>query len=151
MTATRGDFRNYTRQDRNISAQIEQQVAAMKATLQAEIAANAQRAKDMDAQLAAMIAALAARSQAMDLGALQITVGSTLAVTTAGTQRMVLPFAGVRPTDVLWARPDEYLPVGYGLPQAMCRTAGQIEVRVVTPQLALGTTKTINLAITALR
>lgn len=158
MTATRDDFRRYSRMDRNISVQIEQQVAGLKATLQAEIAANAQRAKDMDAQLAAMItqlqaatAALEKRQQAVDLGSLPITVGSTLSLTTAGTQRMVLPFAGVRATDVLWARPDEYLPAGYGLPQVMCRNAGQLEVRITTPALALGTTKTINLAITALR
>ena len=165
MTASRGDFRNYNRMERNVNAQIEQQVSALKASFQAELAASEQRNKAMDAQLAAMdtqladmivklqaaTTALEKRPQATDLGIIAITVGQLLSLTTAGTQRMVLPFAGVRPTDVLWARPDEYLPVGYGLPQVMCRTAGQLEVRIVTPTLALGTTKTINLAITALR
>jgi hypothetical protein len=158
MTASRGDFRNYNRMERNFSAQIEQQVSALKATLQAELAASEQRAKIIDAQLAATIAKLEAataalekRPQATDLGVLAIVVGSTLSVTRAGTSRMVVPFAGVRPTDILWARPDEYLPLDYGLPQVMCRNAGQMEVRIAVPAIALGTTKTINLAITALR
>lgn len=104
------------------------------------------------AQQQAMIAELSARKYAVELGnAPHISVGSLVAISTAATKRWVLPLAGVKPNDILRAQPDEYLPDGYGLPQAICRNAGQIEIRIAVPTLALGTTKTITLAITALR
>lgn len=95
---------------------------------------------------------LAGRVGRVDLGkAPAITLGSPVSITAAATKRWVLPLAGVKPGDLLWAQPDEYLPDGYGLPQAICRNAGQIEIRIAVPTLAIGATKTITLAITALR
>lgn len=104
------------------------------------------------AQQQAMLADLASRKYAVELGnAPPITVGSLVSISTAATKRWVLPLAGVRPSDILRAQPDEYLPDGYGLPQAICRNAGQVEIRIAVPTLGIGTTKTITLAITALR
>lgn len=140
MSTRIGDFRDYTRPETRLMAQFDAKLDAMRKDLDASLAAQA-----------ALLADLAARPSLVDLGTVLITVGSTVAVTTAGAQRMVVPFAGVRPTDRLWALPDEYLPVGYGLPQVMCRNAGQLEIRIVVPTLALGTTKTIALAISAMR
>ena len=143
-TARRGDFRNYRLLEERLTTNLDQKFEALKTDMTVRMAA-------MEGQMLAAIAALEARKQAVDLGNVTITVGALLSVTTAGAQRMVVPFAGVRPTDVLWARPDEYLPAGYGLPQVMCRNAGQLEVRIVTPTLALGTTRNITMNITALR
>ena len=140
MSTRIGDFRDYNRPETRLMAQFDAKLDAMRKDLDASLAAQA-----------ALLADVAARPSLVDLGTVSITVGSTLAVTTAGAQRMVMPFAGVRPTDRLWALPDEYLPVGYGLPQVMCRNAGQLEVRIVTPTLALGTTRNITMNITALR
>ncbi len=140
MSTRIGDFRLYTRLEMQVLGAVDAKLASMRKDLDASLAAQA-----------ALLAELAARPSLIDLGTVSITVGSTLAVTTAGAQRMVVPFAGVRPTDRLWALPDEYLPVGYGLPQVMCRNAGQLEIRIVVPTLALGTTKTIALAISAMR
>ena len=143
-TAQRSDFRaRLGVEGRHLSA-LDARFAALETSM-------AERLKAIEAQMAVALTALEARKQAIDLGSVTITVGSTLALTTAGTQRMVVPFAGVRPTDVLWARTDEYLPAGYGLPQTMCRNAGQLEVRIATPALALGTTRSITMNITALR
>lgn len=135
-----GDFRRY----RDLQAQIETDIMsrfAQQAALLDEAMTKVNQA----------IAALESRKEAVSLGEASITVGSTLAITTAGAKRFVVPFAGVRPTDLLFARPLIYLPDGYGLPQVTCRNAGQLEVRITVPTIALGTTTTVGMAITAIR
>lgn len=159
MNAAISDARRRAALQSAIDQALRDAFATFQSKTTADLAAMAQaqntvvtRLQDVVQQQQALIEELSKRRQAIDLGlAPPITIGSTLAITTASTKRWVLPLAGVRPSDVLFARPDEYLPEGYGLPQVVCRNAGQIEVRIATPTLTLGTTKTISLAITALR
>lgn len=159
MTASTSDERRLIRQQLVLDTAINAKLAAFKTeTLETFAAIDRQQTalitslQAVVTEQAALLAELAKRKQAVPLGnAPPITVGSLVSISTAATKRWVLPLAGVRPTDLLFAQPDEYLPEAYGLPQAICRNAGQIEIRIDTPTLALGVTKTITLAITALR
>lgn len=76
----------------------------------------------------------------------------TLSISLAQTRRDVVPFAGVKPGDFLQPILSEYLPDGYGLPQLICRNAGQLERRIAVPQLAIGTpARAITFGVLALR
>jgi len=87
------------------------------------------------------------------LGESSITVaGSLVSITAAGTRRQVNPFAGVKPGDFLQPIMSEYLPDGWSLPQLICRNAGQLEVRIGVPQLAVAAaSKTVTFGVMALR
>lgn len=134
------DFRRFMRMQAESEARATMAIEAVRSDLTNALAA-----------LKAAQDALATRRQAVELGDASVTVGSTLSITTAGAKRFVIPFAGVRVTDALSARPLIYLPDGYGLPQVTCRNAGQLEVRIAVPTIALGTQVQVSMAITALR
>lgn len=151
MNTRISDERRALRLQAAIDSALSQQFAAYKAATDQAMAAQHAEMQSVIQSLAEAQQQLAARKQVVEVGSTTITIGSTLAVTTAGAKRFVNPMAGVKPTDILVCQLSEYLPDGYGLPQLMCRNAGQLEIRVTVPTIALGTTKTISLAISAIR
>lgn len=140
------DFRRKQRTQSAVDAALRQSFDTFRASMIEQMAA-------MNAELAAVVAAqgqlLAKQQLIIDdlaktlkptlLGDTSVTVsGSLVAITLAGTRRWVNAFAGVKPGDYLQPVMSEYLPDGWGLPQLTCRNAGQIEIRIAVPQLAIG-------------
>jgi hypothetical protein len=112
-----------------------------------------QRLDQLVSMQQAIIDDLAKTAKPTLLGETSVTVpGALVSLSLATTRRWVNPFAGIKPGDFLQPVMSEYLPEGWGLPQLVCRNAGQLEIRVGVPQLAVGTpARAITFGVLALR
>lgn len=154
------DFRRQQRTQALIDAALRQSFATFKDEMTRQMAA-------MNADLTALVAAqglllakqqliiddLAKTMKPTAIGDTSVTVPAALvSLSLATTRRWVNPLAGVKPGDFLQPIMSEYLPEGWSLPQLVCRNAGQLEIRLGVPQLALGTpARTVAFGVLALR
>ncbi|CZT36127.1 hypothetical protein [Rhizobium sp. 9140] len=146
LNSTRlSDARLFQRALQSVNTSLDARFEAFKAEQTAAMAAAT-------AQLQALINEVKARPYAVVVGERSITVGALLSVTLAGVKKTTIGAAGVRPTDhAIYLQPKDPPPDGFGFPGAICKTPGFIDVRITTPQIAIGVQQVITFTVVALR
>lgn len=87
-----------------------------------------------------------ATAAAVKMGDLTVSYQAQLALA-AGNRQVTMALMGVKPGDVLSARPISAIPDGYDIGQAFCATADQITVVINHPALTLLQTFTVQVRV----